>query len=185
MAETTTGNKKWYVIRAISGKEKKVKQYIESEIARAGLQDYVSQVLIPMEKYYQIKDGKKVSKERSYFPGYILIEAELTGEIPHIIENTTGVIGFLGAKGEAPAPMRQAEVNRILGNVDQLADTEEVINIPFVVGETVKVIDGPFNSFSGVVEEVNEEKKKLKVMVKIFGRKTPLELSYMQVEKES
>ena len=185
MAETTIGNKKWYVIRAISGKEKKVKQYIESEIARAGLQDYVAQVLIPMEKYYQIKDGKKVSKERSYFPGYILIEAELTGEIPHIIENTTGVIGFLGAKGEPPAPMRQAEVNRILGNVDQLADTEEVINIPFVVGETVKVIDGPFNSFSGVVEEVNEEKKKLKVMVKIFGRKTPLELSYMQVEKES
>ena len=185
MAETTTGNKKWYVIRAISGKEKKVKQYIESEIARAGLQDYVAQVLIPMEKFYQIKDGKKVSKERSYFPGYILIEAELTGEIPHIIENTTGVIGFLGAKGEAPAPMRQAEVNRILGNVDQLAETEEVINIPYVVGETVKVIDGPFNSFSGVVEEVNEEKKKLKVMVKIFGRKTPLELSYMQVEKES
>lgn len=185
MAETTAGNKKWYVIRAISGKEKKVKQYIESEIARAGLQDYVAQVLIPMEKFYQIKDGKKVSKERSYFPGYILIEAELTGEIPHIIENTTGVIGFLGAKGEAPAPMRQAEVNRILGNVDQLAETEEVINIPYVVGETVKVIDGPFNSFSGVVEEVNEEKKKLKVMVKIFGRKTPLELSYMQVEKES
>lgn len=185
MAETTTGNKKWYVIRAISGKEKKVKQYLESEISRAGLQDYVSQVLIPMEKYYQIKDGKKVSKERSYFPGYILIEAELVGEIPHLIENTSGVIGFLGAKGEAPAPLRQSEVNRILGKVDELVDSEEVLNIPYVVGETVKVIDGPFNSFSGVIEEVNEEKKKLKVMVKIFGRKTPLELSYMQVEKES
>ena len=185
MTETTTGNKKWYVIRAISGKEKKVKQYIESEIIRTGLQDYVAQVLIPMEKYYQIKDGKKVSKERSYFPGYILIEAELVGEIPHIIENTTGVIGFLGAKGEAPAPLRTSEVNRILGKVDELVDSEEVLNIPFVVGETVKVVDGPFNSFSGVSEEVNEEKKKLKVMVKIFGRKTPLELSYMQVEKES
>ena len=185
MAETTTGNKKWYVIRAISGKEKKVKQYIESEIIRTGLQDYIAQVLIPMEKYYQIKDGKKISKERCFFPGYILLEAELVGEIPHIIENTSGVIGFLGAKGEPPAPLRLSEVNRILGKVDELVESDEVLNIPYVVGETVKVIDGPFNSFSGVIEEVNEEKKKLKVMVKIFGRKTPLELSYMQVEKES
>ena len=185
MTEITTSGKKWYVIRAISGKEKKVKQYLESEILRAGLQNHVSQVLIPMEKYYQIKDGKKVSKERSYFPGYILIEAELAGEINHIIESTTGVIGFLGVKGQPPAPLRLSEVNRILGKVDELADSEEIINIPFVVGETVKVVDGPFNSFSGVIEEVNEEKKKLKVMVKIFGRKTPLELSYMQVEKES
>jgi transcriptional antiterminator NusG len=185
MTETTTSTKKWYVIRAVSGKEKKVKQYIESEIARTGLQHHVAQVLIPMEKYYQIKDGKKVSKERSYFPGYILLEADLVGEIPHIIENTSGVIGFLGPKGEAPAPLRQTEVNRILGKADELADSDEVINIPFVVGESVKVTDGPFNSFSGVIEEVNEEKKKLNVMVKIFGRKTPLELSYMQVEKES
>jgi transcriptional antiterminator NusG len=180
---TDTG-KKWYVIRAVSGKEKKVKQYIESEINRLGLSEYVSQVLIPTEKVYQIKDGKKVSKERSYLPGYVLIEANLIGEIPHIIENITGVINFLGPKGEAPAPLRQSEVNRILGKVDELADSEEVLNIPFVVGETVKVTDGPFNSFSGVIEEVHEDKKKLKVMVKIFGRKTPLELSYMQVEKE-
>jgi transcriptional antiterminator NusG len=134
MTETTTGNKKWYVIRAISGKEKKVKQYIESEIVRTGLQDYVSQVLIPMEKFYQIKDGKKVSKERAHLPGYVLIEADLIGEIPHIIQNTTGVIGFLGPKGEAPTPLRQTEVNRILGKVDELHDSEEVINIPFVVG---------------------------------------------------
>ncbi len=180
---TDTG-KKWYVIRAVSGKEKKVKQYIESEINRLKLNDNVAQVLIPTEKVYQIKDGKKVSKERSYLPGYVLIEANLTGEIPHIIENVTGVINFLGPKGEAPAPLRQSEVNRILGKVDELSDSEEVLNIPFVVGETVKVIDGPFNSFSGVIEEVHEDKKKLKVMVKIFGRKTPLELSYMQVEKE-
>jgi transcriptional antiterminator NusG len=176
--------KKWYVIRAISGKEKKVKQYIESEINRLKLNNYVSQVLIPTEKIYQIKDGKKVSKERNYLPGYVLIEAVLTGEIPHIIQNVTGVINFLGPKGEAPAPLRPSEVNRLLGKVDELADSEEVMNIPFVVGETVKVVDGPFNTFSGVIEEVNEEKKKLKVMVKIFGRKTPLELSYMQVEKE-
>jgi len=180
MSDST--GKKWYVIRAISGQEKKVKQYLESEIVRAGLSDYVSQVLIPMEKYYQIKDGKKVSKERSFYPGYILIEANLLGEVPHVIQNTTGVIGFLGAKGEAPAPLRISEVNRILGKVDELADSEEVINVPYVVGETVKVTDGPFNSFSGIIEEVNEEKKKLKVMVKIFGRKTPLELNYVQVE---
>lgn len=176
--------KKWYVVRAISGKEKKVKQYIESEISRLGLTDKVSQVLIPQEKIYQIKGGKKVSKERSFFPGYVLIEASLEGEIPHIIENIQGVIGFLGPKGEPPAPLRPNEVNRILGKVDELSESEEILNVPYVVGESVKVIDGPFNSFTGVIEEVNEEKKKLKVIVKIFGRKTPLELSYMQVEKE-
>jgi len=176
--------KKWYVIRTISGKEKKVKQYLEYEVNRLGLADYVSQVLIPTEKVIQFRGGKKVSKERSFFPGYVLLEAALIGEIPHIIENITGVIGFLGAKGEPPAPLRMSEVNRILGKVDELAESEEVMNIPFVIGESVKVIDGPFNSFSGIIEEINEEKKKLKVMVKIFGRKTPLELNYIQVEKE-
>ncbi|MEY4110844.1 MAG: transcription termination/antitermination factor NusG [Bacteroidota bacterium] len=176
--------KKWYVVRAISGKEKKVKQYIEVEINRLGLSDFVSQVLIPMEKIYQIRNGKKISKERSFFPGYILIEAALVGEIPHAIKNITGVIGFLGDKNGDPLPLRPSEVNRILGKVDQLADKDEELKIPFIVGETVKVVDGPFNSFSAVIEEINEEKKKLKVMVKIFGRKTPLELSYMQVEKE-
>jgi transcription termination/antitermination protein NusG len=181
MSEQET--KKWYVVRAISGNEKKVKQYIENEINRLNLKEFVSQVLIPTEKIYQIRKGKKVSKERNYFPGYVLIEAVLTGEIPHIIKNVPGVIGFLGSKGE-PVPMRPAEVNRILGKVDELSLKEEELNIPFIVGETVTVVDGPFNSFSGVIEEINEEKKKLKVMVKIFGRKTPLELSFMQVEKE-
>lgn len=188
MANNAVDNntQKWYVIRAVSGQEKKVKQYIESEIVRNGVQDYVSQVLIPTQKVYQIKNGKKVSKEQSFFPGYILIEASLVGEIPHIIKNVPGVIGFLGAKGnERPDPLRQSEVNRILGKVDELAESEEELNIPFIVGESVKVIDGPFNSFSGIIEEINEEKKKLKVMVKIFGRKTPLELSFLQVEKES
>lgn len=176
-------NKKWYVIRAVSGNEKKVKQYIESEINRLGLTDYVSQVLIPTEKVYQIRKGKKISKERNYFPGYVLIEALLTGEIPHIIKNVPGVLGFLGSQGE-PVPLRQVEVNRILGKVDELAEQGEEMTVPFMIGETVTVIDGPFNSFSGVIEEINEEKKKLKVMVKIFGRKTPVELSFMQVEKE-
>ena len=176
-------NKKWYVIRAVSGNEKKVKQYIESEINRLSLTDYVAQVLIPTEKVYQIRKGKKISKERNYFPGYVLIEAQLTGEIPHIIKNVPGVLGFLGSQGE-PVPLRQVEVNRILGKVDELAEQGEEMTVPFMVGETVTVIDGPFNSFSGVIEEINEEKKKLKVMVKIFGRKTPVELSFMQVEKE-
>jgi len=178
--------KKWYVVRSISGKEKKVKDFIEDEIQFAGLSEYVSKVLIPTEKIYQIRNGKKVSKERSFFPGYILIEAELTGEVPHIIRNINGVIGFLGAeKGGEPLPLRQSEVNRILGKVDELAESEEELNIPFIVGESVKVIDGPFNGFSGSIEKINDEKKKLEVMVKIFGRKQPLELSFLQVEKES
>ena len=176
--------KKWYVVRAISGKEKKVKQYIEVEVARVGMSDLVSQVLIPTEKIYQIRNGKKISKERSFFPGYILLEAALVGELVHTIKNINGVIGFLGDKAGEPIPLRMQEVNRILGKVDQLAEQDEELNNPYVVGENVKVIDGPFNSFSGVIEDINEEKKKLKVMVKIFGRKTPLELGYMQVEKE-
>ncbi|MFM7217342.1 MAG: transcription termination/antitermination protein NusG [Bacteroidota bacterium] len=176
--------RKWYVVRAIAGKEKKVKQYIESEVNRLKLNDYVAQVLIPTEKFVQIKNGKKSTKERSILPGYVLLEASLIGEIPHIIENITGVISFLGPKGEAPVPLRQSEVNRILGKMDELADSEAMVSVPYVVGESVKVIDGPFNTFTGIIEEINEEKKKLKVMVKIFGRKTPLELSYMQVEKE-
>ncbi|UTW60609.1 transcription termination/antitermination factor NusG [bacterium SCSIO 12741] len=177
--------RRWYVIRAISGKEKKVKEYIELEADRMNMKDYISQVLIPTEKVFQIRNGKKVSKERNFFPGYVLVEVALIGEVPHIIKNIPNVIGFLGAeKGGDPMPLRQSEVNRILGKVDELAESDEELNIPFIVGETVKVIDGPFNSFTGVIEEINEEKKKLKVMVKIFGRKTPLELSYMQVEKE-
>ena len=177
--------KKWYVLRAIGGKEKKVKEYIEREIVNHNLQDYITQVLIPTEKIYQIRNGKKVSKERSYLPGYVLIEAVLVGEVPHILKNVPNVIGFLGEeRGGIAVPMRTSEVNRILGKVDELSETDEELNVPFFVGEAVKVVDGPFNSFSGVIEEVNNEKKKLKVIVKIFGRKTPLELSFMQVEKE-
>jgi transcriptional antiterminator NusG len=176
--------KKWYVVRAISGNEKKVKIYLESEINRLKLQDYISQVLIPTEKVYLVRNGKKVSKERNYLPGYVLIEAVLTGEIPHIIRNIPGVLGFLGSKDE-PVPLRQAEVNRILGKVDELSEQGAEFSIPYIVGESVTVTDGPFNSFSGIIEEINEEKKKLKVMVKIFGRKTPLELSFTQVAKEA
>ena len=176
--------KHWFVVRAISGKEKKIKQSIEAEIKRMKLGKFVSQILIPTEKVFQIRAGKKVSKERNFFPGYILVEALLSGEVPHTIRNVPGVLGFLGSKTGEPTPLRLAEVNRILGKVDELSETTEKISVPFYVGDTVKIIDGPFNTFTGSIEEVNEEKKKLKVTVKIFGRKTPLELSYMQVEKQ-
>jgi transcription termination/antitermination protein NusG len=183
MTEELSNTKRWYVLRAVSGKEKKVKDYIDSEVVHHGFSEYISQVLIPTEKVYQIRNGKKISKERSYFPGYIMIEALMIGEIPHILKNIPGVIGFLGDKGQ-PIPLRLSEVNRILGKVDELSESDAELNIPFILGESVKVIDGPFNSFTGTIEEINEEKKKLTVMVKIFGRKTPLELNYMQVEKE-
>ena len=178
--------KKWYVVRAVSGQENKIKAYIETEIARLGYEDFVEQVLVPTETVIQIRNGKKTNKEKVYFPGYIMIKANLTGEIPHIIKSVTNVIGFLGeTKGGDPVPLRQSEVNRMLGKVDELSlEADTNVAIPFNIGETVKVIDGPFNGFDGTIEKINEEKRKLEVMVKIFGRKTPLELSYMQVEKE-
>jgi len=180
----TKSTKKWYVVRSVSGQENKIKSYIESEIKRLNLEDYIDQVLVPTEKVIQIRNGKKVNKERVYFPGYIMIQASLAGEIPHIIKSINGVIGFLGeTKGGDPVPLRQSEVNRMLGKVDELTVKDDNVNIPYIIGETVKVIDGPFNGFNGTVEKINEEKRKLEVMVKIFGRKTPLELSYMQVEK--
>jgi len=175
---------KWYVVRAISGKEKKVKQYIDAEVNRLGISHLVPQVLIPTEKYYQMRDGKKIAKERNILPGYVLMEASLDGELEHIIKNINSVIGFLGDKAGNAIPMRPSEVSRILGKVDEMTAQGETMNVPYYVGEGVKVMDGPFNGFSGVIEEINEEKKKLKVMVKIFGRRTPLELNYMQVEKE-
>ena len=142
--------KRWYVVRAVSGKEKKVKEYLDLEISRLKLEDFVEQVLIPTEKVFQIRNGKKIMKEKSYLPGYVLIEAALVGEVSHVIKSIPNVIGFLGTeKGGEPVPMRMSEVNRILGKVDELSETEEEMKIPFVLGESVKVIDGPFNNFSG------------------------------------
>lgn len=175
--------KKWYVVRAISGKEKKAKEYIEGEMAKRGWSDLVPTVLIPTEQVVTIRNGKKVVKDRNYFPGYVIIEAELRDEIIPVIQNIPNVLDFLREREGNPIPMRQAEVNRILGKMDAQVDGIDEME-RFIVGESVKVIDGPFNSFSGVVEEVNEEKRKLKVTVRIFGRRTPLELSYSQVEKE-
>ena len=176
--------KKWYVVRAVSGQEHKIKGYIESEVSRLGFDDYLEDVLVPTEKVIQIRNGKKINKEKVYFPGYIMIKANLGGEMVHIIRSITNVIGFLGeTKGGDPVPLRKTEVNRMLGKVDELTVNADMAAIPYTTGETIKVIDGPFNGFNGTVEKINEEKRKLEVMVKIFGRKTPLELSYMQVEK--
>ena len=182
--EEAVGNMKWYVLRVMGGKENKTVTFIEKEIDRLKLQEFIAQILVPTEKVYQIKNGKKTSKDKNFFPGYILVEANLVGEVPHILKNVTNVLGFLGAtKGGVPVPMRRNEINRILGKVDEMALTDESVSIPFVVGETVKVIDGPFNSFNAEIEGIDEQKKKLRLMVKIFGRKTPLELNFMQVEK--
>ena len=182
--ESKVSENKWYVLRVMGGKEKKTKLFVEKEIDRLNLNEFVSQILIPTEKVYQIKNGKKVSREKNFFPGYLLVEANLTGEVPHIIKGVQNVMGFLGAtKGGDPVPMRDAEINKILGRVDEMALTDENVSIPFIAGETVKVIDGPFNSFNGEIESIDEQKKKLKLIVKIFGRKTPLELNFMQVEK--
>jgi transcriptional antiterminator NusG len=179
----TEERKKWYVLRSVSGKENKVKEYLESEMKKSDLGNYVSQVLIPTEKTYTVRGGKKVMKERAYLPGYVLIEAELTGEVIHQLKSINYVAGFLPSTAN-PQPLRDAEVKRILGTMDELEEAGEEMEMKFYVGENVKVINGPFSSFTGEVEEVNEERKKLKVMVKIFGRRQLLELGYMQVEKE-
>ena len=170
---------KWYVMRAVSGKESKVKEYIDAEIKKGDFGKFVSQVLIPTEKVVQVRNGKRIVKERNHLPGYVLVEA-----IPVLLRNTPNVLGFLGESNSNPTPLRQSEVNRLLGAVDEMQDVPEEVLIPYAEGETVKVTEGPFSGFSAVIEEVNNEKKKLKVMVKIFGRKTPLELGFMQVEKE-
>lgn len=176
---------RWYSLRVISGKEKKIKEYIELELQRKKWNDFVTQVLVPTEKVYKIRNGKKVILERNILPGYILIEAlpsKFSGEMIQAITNVPNVIHFLGKNN--PIPMRQSEANRMLGKVDESQEVGESMLEPFIVGETVKIIDGPFNDFVGDIKEVNEEKKKLKVIVKIFGRGTEVELNFMQVEKQ-
>ena len=194
MSEST---KKWYVLRAAGGKEKKAKEYLEKEIERRGLQDLVSQVLVPTEKVYRIRDGKRICTERLFYHGNLLIEAELTGELQHIIRNEIPhMSGFLTEKrdvkrgeGKAqeeklPIPIREDEVKRILGEQDEIAGNEAETVVDYQVGDAVKITDGPFNGFDGTVDEIVEDRSKLKLMVMIFGRKTLLELNFTQVTKE-
>jgi transcriptional antiterminator NusG len=185
-AQPPSTEKKWYSLRVISGKEKKIKERIDHEVDRSGWKDFIFQVIVPTEKVYKIRNGKKVVQERNLLPGYILIEAigvRLNGDVAKIISDIPNVIHFLGK--EVPIPMTQAEANRLLGKVDESTEAGETMVEPFLIGETVKIIDGPFTDFVGDIQEVNEEKKKLKVIVKIFGRGTEVELNFMQVEKIS
>ncbi len=181
MAET---GKKWYVLKAVSGKEAKVKEYLEALMKnRPELAERVGQILLPTEKYAQLRNGKRVVKEKLFLPGYLLVEAQLDSETTHTLRFIPNVLGFLGGM-DNPSPVRQSDINRIMGTAEETAIRTEEVSVPFILDETVKVTDGPFSGFSGVIEEINTEKHKLKVMVKIFGRKTPLELGFNQVEKE-
>ncbi|MGE7776814.1 MULTISPECIES: transcription termination/antitermination protein NusG [Chitinophaga] len=177
---------KWYVLRVVSGKEKKVKEYLDIEIRRSDWANVITQVFLPVEKVYKVQAGKKVMREKNFYPGYVMIEAiegKMNDEVIQAIRNVSGVIHFLGK--EKPIALRKSEVNKMLGKVDEISDQGLTMSEPFIVGETIKIIDGPFNDFNGVIEEVLEDKKKLKVTVKIFGRATPVELNFMQVEKIS
>jgi transcription termination/antitermination protein NusG len=178
----TTSDKKWYVVRTYSGHENKVKAYIENEVAQANLGEKICSVIVPSEKVFEVKDGKKKSRTRTFFPGYILVEAILDKATTHLILNTPSVISFVGPKN-SPAPLQGPEVRRLIGKIEERKDVE-VMEVPFKPGDAVKVTDGPFNNFNGFVQEINEEKMKLKVMVSIFGRKTPVELDFSQVEAE-
>ena len=176
---------KWYVLRVVSGKERKIKEYLDKEISRSEWRQVVKQIFLPVEKVYKVVSGKKVMRERNYYPGYVMIEIEdgkLRDDLRDTIKNVPNVIHFLGK--EDPIALRKAEVNKMLGKMDEMAEAGGLsMSEPFIIGETIKIIEGPFNDFNGVIEEVNDEKKKLKVTVKIFGRSTPVELNYMQVEK--
>ncbi len=180
---------KWYVLRVVSGKERKVKEYLDKDIIRSGWQEIIKQIFLPMEKVYKVQNGKKVMREKNYFPGYVMmevLEGKLNDDMVQHISNISNVMHFLtdgkGSKGNIIC-LRKAEVNKMLGKVDEMNDMGVTMSEPFIVGETIKIIEGPFNDFNGVIEDVNDEKKKLKVTVKIFGRSTPVELNYMQVEK--
>ncbi|MCY7422690.1 MAG: transcription termination/antitermination protein NusG [Chitinophagaceae bacterium] len=191
--EVTTPDKdtKWYVLRVVSGKERKVKEYLDKEVNRSGWSETIKQVFLPMEKVYKVQNGKKVMREKNYFPGYVMIEVsdgKLSDDIVQHISSVSNVMHFLtdgkGSKGNIIS-LRKAEVNKMLGKVDEMNEGGMVMNEPFIIGETIKIIEGPFNDFNGTIEEIIDEKKKLKVTVKIFGRSTPVELNYMQVEKIS
>lgn len=188
-AEVQQAESKWYVLRVVSGKERKVKEYLDKDISRNGWTNIVKQVFLPMEKVYKVQNGKKVMREKNYFPGYVMIEVadgKLNDDMVQHISSISNVMHFLtdgkGSKGNIIS-LRKSEVNKMLGKVDEMNDQGVTLSEPFIVGETIKIIEGPFNDFNGVIEEVNDEKKKLKVTVKIFGRSTPVELNYVQVEK--
>jgi len=174
--------KRWYAIHVLSGHENKVKAYLENEISLAGLENKITQILIPSEDVTEMRDGKRKVKTKVFFPGSMLIEAFLDKQTLHLFSNTPGITNFVGTRNK-PQPLRQSEITRILGKGEEGKEKEKV-DIPYTVGDPIKVVDGPFTDFTGFVEEINAEKSKLKVMVSIFGRSTPVELDFLQVELE-
>ena len=189
VVETPADNTRYYALRVVSGKERSIKEYLDKDISRNGWTNIVKQVFLPTEKVYKVQNGKKQMREKNLYPGYIFLEVfegKLQDDLVQSISNVTNVMHFLtdgkGSKGTIVS-LRKSEVNKMLGKVDEMNDQGISISEPFIIGETIKIIEGPFNDFNGVIEEVNDEKKKLKVSVKIFGRSTPVELNYVQVEK--
>jgi len=185
---------KWYCLRVVSNKEKKIKERIDLEIDRSGWREVVPQIILPTEKVYKIRNGKRIIQEKTMTPGYLFVEARvrltengekssLEGMIGQTISSLKDVINFLGK--EKPTPMRDVEVTRLLSKIDKSEEMGETLAEPFLKGEEVKVIDGPFKEFVGTIQDVNEEKKKLKVIIKVFGRGTEVELNFLQVEKQS
>ncbi len=171
----------WYVLQVFTGQENRVKEYLEAELER--LEEYrelVGNVLIPSEEVVEMRDGKKRTKRRNFFPGYLLVEMELTKHSKHLVLNTPGVMGFIGGSGSDPEPLQKEEVDRILGRVEERAG-QTTVEIPFLVDDVVKIADGPFKDFQGTIKEINAEKRKLKVLVSIFGRETPVEVDFLQV----
>jgi len=188
MSETKSENmvsapeRKWYAVRTITGHEKRVKNYLDTEIAEYGMDNKISQVLIPEEKVFEVKGGKKKIKYKNFFPGYILVEAVLDKEVMYFLSRAPSVLKMVGDKNEAIA-LREDEVKRILGRINE-SDEKEKIDVQFDKGDLVKVVSGPFVNFNGTINEINLERMKVKVMVSIFGRKTPIELDFTQIERE-
>jgi len=181
MGTNTKTKFKWYAVRTVAGKEVSAKENIEREVEMNSLGKWINEVILPREKHFKLKNGKKVKREKNTFPGYLFIEATLVGEVERTVKNTKNVVGFTGDRANKPIPITQAEIDRIIGKIETQEETLE--EIPFITGEQVVVVDGPFNNFNGEVSKVNEDKKQLEVIVKIFGRETPVKLNYLQVDK--
>jgi len=173
---------RWYVIHVFTGQEEKIKAFLDEEIERAGLRPKFGNILIPSEEIVEMRDGRKRSKSRVFFPGYMLVEMLLDKETQHLILNTPNVINFVGPRNH-PTPLQKHEIDRILGRVDK-ASAQQLVEVPFKIDDTIKIIDGPFKDFTGFIKEINQEKRKLKVMVSIFGRSTPVEVDFLQISTD-
>jgi transcriptional antiterminator NusG len=179
-----TANAKWYVIRVAGNKEKSMSEKIKSELTATGLDKYVTNIIVPIEKQFLMKNGKKTMKEVILYPSYVLIETDNISEVRNMLKGLSGVSGFISDRAGNPQPLTKTDVQTMVGKLEEIEEIESNGIAPYIVGEKVKIIDGPFNGFVGIIEVADSEKSKLKVDVMIFGRKTPVELSYMQVTKQ-